>query len=283
MAFELTPDNRNQPDKVLLDDLRLAAALEGQKMSRERYMKVGRFAPATIANRFGGWEKALLLAGIKPSRRRSVSKEDCITDLKRIANELGIDTLTVPQYKKHGLYSDRAFANHFGGWVGAFRAAGLKISGQFHSRSTDEELFENLESVWQRLGRQPTVNDMAPPVSRFSADTYKRRFGGFRKALEAFVAALQGPVDTSSKDSPSVPATEEPVIKKAPRSVGWRLRYLVLNRDRFSCKACGLSPATTPGTVLQVDHIIPWSKGGRTEEANLQALCERCNIGKGAA
>ncbi|HHU54525.1 MAG TPA: HNH endonuclease [Mollicutes bacterium] len=28
------------------------------------------------------------------------------------------------------------------------------------------------------------------------------------------------------------------------------------------------------------DHIKPVSKGGKTQEGNLQTLCERCNLGK---
>lgn len=32
---------------------------------------------------------------------------------------------------------------------------------------------------------------------------------------------------------------------------------------------------------LQVDHIVPVSKGGRTELANLQILCKKCNVSKG--
>lgn len=32
---------------------------------------------------------------------------------------------------------------------------------------------------------------------------------------------------------------------------------------------------------LQVDHILPWSKGGRTELSNAQLLCRTCNAKKG--
>jgi hypothetical protein len=58
------------------------------------------------------------------------------------------------------------------------------------------------------------------------------------------------------------------------------LRYDVLLRDDFRCRACGFSVES--GAHLHIDHIIPVSKGGRTEENNLQALCSICNHGKGA-
>ncbi|RKX24889.1 MAG: hypothetical protein DRP45_07160 [Candidatus Zixiibacteriota bacterium] len=31
---------------------------------------------------------------------------------------------------------------------------------------------------------------------------------------------------------------------------------------------------------MEVDHKIPWSKGGETIEENLQTLCSECNQGK---
>jgi 5-methylcytosine-specific restriction endonuclease McrA len=54
----------------------------------------------------------------------------------------------------------------------------------------------------------------------------------------------------------------------------------VLQRDRFTCCACGASPALTPSIELHVDHIVPWSKGGETVLGNLQTLCSVCNLGK---
>jgi 5-methylcytosine-specific restriction endonuclease McrA len=32
-----------------------------------------------------------------------------------------------------------------------------------------------------------------------------------------------------------------------------------------------------------VDHIVPVSRGGGNDEANLRTLCRACNVGKGAA
>lgn len=42
-----------------------------------------------------------------------------------------------------------------------------------------------------------------------------------------------------------------------------RLRFNVLTRDSFSCCSCGASPAIQRGVQLEVDHILPWSKGRR--------------------
>lgn len=69
------------------------------------------------------------------------------------------------------------------------------------------------------------------------------------------------------------------IISRVERSkMSESLRYDVFKRDNFKCSICGLS--AKDGVKLQVDHIIPISKGGKTEIENLQTLCSRCNIGK---
>lgn len=64
------------------------------------------------------------------------------------------------------------------------------------------------------------------------------------------------------------------------RNISDKLRYQVLRRDNFKCCTCGASPAKDPSVELHVDHIIPWSKGGKNTLENLQTLCSRCNLGK---
>lgn len=43
---------------------------------------------------------------------------------------------------------------------------------------------------------------------------------------------------------------------------------------RRSCAACGAPPPS------QVDHIIPWGKGGKDDASNWQPLCGPCNVEK---
>lgn len=56
------------------------------------------------------------------------------------------------------------------------------------------------------------------------------------------------------------------------------MRYDVLKRDNYRCIICG--KGRYDGVKLEVDHIVPVSKGGKTEISNLQTLCDRCNSGK---
>lgn len=58
------------------------------------------------------------------------------------------------------------------------------------------------------------------------------------------------------------------------------LRERILERDNYTCQVCGNSIFEEPNLLLEVDHIIPISKGGKTEEDNLRTLCWRCNRSK---
>lgn len=56
-----------------------------------------------------------------------------------------------------------------------------------------------------------------------------------------------------------------------------RIRYQILERDGFSCRYCG---AFGKGVELQVDHVVPQSRGGGDDPWNLTAACQKCNAGK---
>lgn len=53
------------------------------------------------------------------------------------------------------------------------------------------------------------------------------------------------------------------------------LRNKVIIRDNYTCQSCGKYMPDEVG--LQVDHIVPVSKGGKTVLSNLQVLCSKCN------
>ncbi len=55
-----------------------------------------------------------------------------------------------------------------------------------------------------------------------------------------------------------------------------QLRLAIMTRDNYRCRYCGSN------AYLELDHIIPLSKGGATSYENLQVLCRSCNQRKGA-
>ena len=68
-------------------------------------------------------------------------------------------------------------------------------------------------------------------------------------------------------------------LRKVERNkVTAAVRARILTRDGSRCRMCGISP--NEGAILHIDHIVPVSKGGLSGEANLQTLCESCNLGK---
>jgi 5-methylcytosine-specific restriction endonuclease McrA len=56
------------------------------------------------------------------------------------------------------------------------------------------------------------------------------------------------------------------------------LRAAVIDRDGYVCQICG---GDIEPTDLHIDHIKPWSKGGRHTLGNLQATHSVCNLKKG--
>lgn len=59
-----------------------------------------------------------------------------------------------------------------------------------------------------------------------------------------------------------------------------RLRNFIKARDNHTCRHCSVSLAAEPHLLLEVDHVVPVSRGGLSTPENLQTLCWRCNRSK---
>lgn len=69
-------------------------------------------------------------------------------------------------------------------------------------------------------------------------------------------------------------------IKEQRTLMTKKIREFIKTRDNFTCCNCNNSIEIEPNLLLEIDHIIPVSKGGETIEENLQTLCWKCNRAK---
>lgn len=75
---------------------------------------------------------------------------------------------------------------------------------------------------------------------------------------------------------PVIPA--DPNTQSPPQPDNWEeIRVAVLKRDDFTCTICGISADPNRNTVLDVDHIVPRSRGGADTGSNLRTLCMTCH------
>lgn len=69
--------------------------------------------------------------------------------------------------------------------------------------------------------------------------------------------------------------------KHSSRGAVWqRFRLEILNRDNWTCQACGndlIEGHAKTEHQPTVDHIIPRVNGGRDEHSNCIAMCAKCN------
>ncbi|MBQ8943654.1 MAG: HNH endonuclease [Clostridia bacterium] len=303
MKFELNKWKKQLTDEEILADIQETAKTLGKDyISISTYRSHGKYSQTAIQAHFGTWKNALLQAGLRnertPAELKLIPDDEYYSDLRRVAKILNLQTVPYDEYKKLGKYSAEHIFNRFGKWSTVLENAGLNPTGFNKDKVSEQECFDEIERMWRLLGRQPTTTDIIKrDICWYSIDTFKRRFGGWRKALEAFVEyinssdteyeSLKAHVDNESKIIPNeIKKSQDATAPTASnrhytsRNINARLRFKVLSRDNFKCCACGASPAKDPSVELHVDHIIPWSKGGETVIDNLQTLCSKCNLGK---
>ena len=118
-----------------------------------------------------------------------------------------------------------------------------------------------------------------------------------RDTIKSYEASKFGDIETLDKEqigqnnkTRKIIESPEPIQSISKPSADWvyeermkltaGLRWLILKRDNYRCVLCG--KGSEDNVKLEVDHIIPVSEWGRTEESNLRTLCRECNRGKGS-
>ena len=305
LKFELNKLTDYSEESIVKEIQRVASMTPSAEVfTTKLFDQYGKVNSSTVIRKFGSWKKVLKRAGLESRFSNSEisesmkermalrhSKSDVISELRRVSEMLELDSFTARQFSNlSDVISSDSIARKFGSWAEAMRAAGLKPTKRA-TRYTQEDYLENILVVWTHYRRQPTYSEMEKPPSTITPGAYEAKFGKWTNALKLFVETVADGHSNAVMSVERQPEAEEEVnirksiepieIKEMGRTISLGLRYRVLKRDNFKCVICGDSPATNILCKLHIDHIFPWSKGGKTVESNLQTLCERCNLGKG--
>ncbi|PHQ97547.1 MAG: hypothetical protein COB40_04410 [Marinosulfonomonas sp.] len=203
---------------------------------------------------------------------RNISDVALLDDLRRVAGSTDSATVRQRDYKQLGNYGVTTVIRRFGGWNAAIERAG--IIKTVDRSIPDQDLIDEIHRVWKEKGTQPVYGDFLRNNTKYHATTIARRFKSWYHAIK--IAS-----ETLADFNDAQPKTSVRDSRKQIRSrMTERLRFKILKRDRFRCVLCGASPANDGSVELHVDHIIPFSKGGQSDEKNLRSLCSRCNYGK---
>lgn len=277
---------------------RVARLIPSKIITINEFTKHSRVGVSTLRRHFGSWPNALSRAGLlercakskateKTSRQfaRNMTDDDILKEIKRVATKLDKPVgLGISEFDQHSVISHATARKRFGSWRKTLEHAGLS-AGRLGNRYTDEECFENLFNVWTYYGHPPKTTEMYQPPSKIGYVAYTRRWGTWIKAIEAFVQRTEQDSDTlpqqdESKKHLKKVVCASPKTSSNKRKIKLGIRYKVLKRDHFRCVLCGRSPATEQGCELHVDHVIPFSKGGKSTLDNLRSTCRECNLGK---
>ena len=297
-VFELSRLTEYTHEAILSELRRVANVVPEKVMTGAVITAYGRVDLNTIRRRFGTLGGALAAAGLAHRSTAMVktrgghiatrmSDQDVLKSLRDLANRLEKNDLVQDEIDLHLPFSTGILRKRWGTLRSALEAAGLHATKQGR-RYTDEECFDNMLAVWTHHGRPPMHKEMSESPSVVGGKAYMLRFGTWNKTLAAFVERV-------NQDRNLEPETvQEPVIRAAGvvpmpsaktaedrRDIPLGLRFRVFHRDRFKCVICGDHPARNAECVLHVDHIRPWSRGGKTQEDNLRTLCGTCNVGRG--
>ena len=109
--------------------------------------------------------------------------------------------------------------------------------------------------------------------NRYHKNTYDPR------ALEQEVATLMADADVTKKSGIYKYVLEKAIGTIDPSVLGIRAfddsqKRTIYEQQGGVCPHCGKKYEYEE---MEGDHITPWSKGGKTELANLQMLCQACN------
>lgn len=144
------------------------------------------------------------------------------------------------------------------------------------------------QGLWMKMlciaARHDPIGYVSVNGNGLDCDTIARMTGGVTQEVELLIGELERNGVFSRDRNGTIYCRKmrkggvwSRGLFEARSSIPMSLRIRIYQRDNSTCQYCGAMQGP-----FELDHIIPWSKGGRHKMRNLKVACQPCNRSKGA-
>src|SRR5688572_26802213 len=117
MKYELNFRNNYGTDQELLEDLkRVAQKLGTPRLTALVYSEHGKYSGDTIGDRFNGWNKALLKAGLEITITQKATEQELFENIEKVWIFLGRQPGKRDLKRPLSNFSETAYRTKFGSW-----------------------------------------------------------------------------------------------------------------------------------------------------------------------
>jgi hypothetical protein len=176
---------RARTKEQCIAEIKRTARKLGRVPTRGEFIEHASFSPGTLVRVLGSWNSGLKAAGLEPTKVQGHTKEQCIAEIRSVAQKLG-HVPTQTEFVKHASFSTGPVARMFGTFSKGLIASGFEPNVIWGH--TKEQCIIELKRVAKKLGRTPRQTELKN--ASISSVTVEKIFGGsgngsWNKALVA--------------------------------------------------------------------------------------------------
>jgi len=166
--------SRNVDKPELIFELKRLAKDLGHVPRQEEMRNKGNWSVKVYQERFGSWNDSLQAAGFEPNIRWRIPREDLLTELRAVADELGHPPTTT-EMNEHGRFTTNPYQRVFGTWRTALQAADPNYLENYRQSNTQTVPFG---SDWPQIREEIIARDNESCLRcGMDRQTHRNRFG----------------------------------------------------------------------------------------------------------
>lgn len=175
--------NCNYSKEYLLNVLKsLATQLKRTPLSDDLNKNKDLPSPKVYYVKFGSWNNALRIAGLKLNVRKDYTKEELLDLLREKAKKLGRSP-KIDEINSDKNMPDRdTYSRYFGTFNKALEIAGLEVK-YFFRKWTKEDIIKWLRYKYDELGATPGIRDFDADPEAPAKNTARKLFGNWTNAI----------------------------------------------------------------------------------------------------